>query len=1000
MKRKNIIISILVCAILLCFSFAFGCSSCSTEKERGLYVVADEYVIEVGSSQNVLATCNQGKTISYESYDSKVATVDANGKITGISKGVTFIKVSTSKNDGVQCKVTVNQSEYGLDIGYSNVNLVVGSRITFNAEFFKNGVQYEGNVSYSVSSPDKCGFERNGLSATFTATEVGSFVVEATSEKATANCNIKVVNIGAKRIDDPVLTVKHCDTVEWQALTGATSYAISVNSGAWIELSDMEYSVAPLSNNLKDAEKIVVRVKALAKDNYDYIDSYITPITIEHDYHIEEQGEISCTKAGVAVFTCNDCERTYTNNNYMRPHVWEHNTCTVCLQQRTDGLLYMYDEDHDCYFVSGVIDKSLDKVYVSGIYDDGTHGKKEVKYLGESCFQFNDAITHVFLPETVSIIYENAFRSSSIEYIYMPGVTDVKYYSWNDEPVDPKKLVEYESWAEEKKQQAQEEYGTIGDVTNYEGWTDEQKTKANDEYTLLQANRKTGQNMFLNALKLRTVIVGKNFKTSTQLFVHNISQHTPIMTLYVLEKGGSVAGSISPESGNPHMGGYSANLWNGKKIYYDQAGTCGTWHYDEDGYSIVETDLNHAFDENDICLKCGLINTHGIEYAWDESTNSYYVSGVLDGYTFIPNENGKVIVEILGNYNDRIHGKANVTALGYQAFYNKDDITHVILPDTVTTIHQECFRNMDGLEYIKMLGVSEIDNTVVGDCQFLNCIALKTVIIKDDLTLGTSIFPKSSAGANAVKLYAMSAGTINIGDNNGAINKNPIYKGSICGTWSYGSNGYDIIIPEHTYNDENYTGKCSICGAYDTQGVTYAYDAVAGSYYVSSGASATGVVRVLPKYTDGTTAELPVTYLATNSFKGNKNITYVILPESVTKIGKQAFWNASNLVSIEMPGVSEINTGSNTDGDCQFLHCNSLTTVIIKQSLALGSTVFPTGSKTVQVYALQSGGTIRKGDNNGGLKSEIILQDNSATPAGNTWHYAEDGYTVVYVPVA
>jgi len=82
-----------------------------------------------------------------------------------------------------------------------------------------------------------------------------------------------------------------------------------------------------------------------------------------------------------------------------------------------------------------------------------------------------------------------------------------------------------------------------------------------------------------------------------------------------------------------------------------------------------------------------------------------------------------------------------------------------------------------------------------------------------------------------------------------------------------------------------------------------------------------------------------------NAFAGNKNITGVIIPDSVTSIGQQAFNNCTNLTSVNL-GNSVTNIG-----DMVFYNCTSLISVIIPDSVTnIGDAAFSrTGLTSVNI---------------------------------------------------
>lgn len=398
--------------MVFCLTCLFGCSSCNEEVEKlrkcNFEILVDEYNIEVGASQNIVLTCDDDTVVSFHSENTEIATVDSVGKIVGIGEGVTHIEVSTSEKT-IFCKVNVTLSEYSVVLGYTNVNLVLGSDLEFTAQLLKNGVKYDGDVIWSISPSNKSELKTNKNSAQFLATAVGNYVITATSDKANTSCNIKVVNEGAKRIDTPTLSIEHCDTVKWEVPVGAESYAICINNSEWVECNENSFSIADFSNHLKHLEEIDIKVKCLSKDNFDYIDSYISSLYFHHEYNLDVAEGVTCTQSGLCTFTCELCNRSYRDENYYQPHVLESNICKVCGQERTPVIRYLYDEEHDCYYVAGLKEPDATIIYVAGYFDDGLHGKKEVKYIGSHAFLRNIGITHIFLPENIYTLYDQCF---------------------------------------------------------------------------------------------------------------------------------------------------------------------------------------------------------------------------------------------------------------------------------------------------------------------------------------------------------------------------------------------------------------------------------------------------------------------------------------------------------------------------------------------------------------------------------------------------------------
>ena len=114
--------------------------------------------LSVGSSQNLTATVlpatASNKTVTWTSSDESIATVDANGKVTGIATGLATITATTSdgSNLSASCSVNVTQvSATSIRLDQSEVEMTVGQDVQLTATVLPSGSSQR--VTWSSSDP-------------------------------------------------------------------------------------------------------------------------------------------------------------------------------------------------------------------------------------------------------------------------------------------------------------------------------------------------------------------------------------------------------------------------------------------------------------------------------------------------------------------------------------------------------------------------------------------------------------------------------------------------------------------------------------------------------------------------------------------------------------------------------------------------------------------------------------------------------------------------------
>ncbi len=406
--------------------------------------------------------------------------------------------------------------------------------------------------------------------------------------------------------------------------------------------------------------------------------------------------------------------------------------------------------------------------------------------------------------------------------------------------------------------------------------------------------------------------------------------------------------------------------------------------------------LNHDF-ENGVCKGCGHAQT-GITYG--ETETEAYVTGYSGNHS--------KEVYILAEYN----GKP-VTYIARQAFRDKT-IKKIVMPTGITDLGGLVFQDCRELEYVDMRGIDKLlynkdgrpDGQNGCDNNFLNCIKLTTVIVKNGYTsegcgAQFSVNGEITNPEKVVNLYAYGTATVSAHANDKLFTGTIYYLGDgvKCLTWKFDDSGKIKTGPiKHNYGTD---GKCTLCQA--DSGVEYAYDSANQTYYVKG--LKTGVtvqeVVIVEKYNDGTNGEHPVTYVANRAFAEKSFIRRVIMP-SVTDLGGMSFFNCSALEYIDMRGVTYISYANkdesgnakrpdgSVDSNNNFLNCFNIKTVIVGSGYRAEAQQFvSTDSGQVNkadLYVYGAAAPTKDGGDN--LLTDKVYYYNASNVA-NAWHYVD-----------
>ncbi len=229
--------------------------------------------IAVGTTYTLKTSNNQG-TVTWKSSDTKVAKVDANGKVTAVAAGSAVITATDSKTKKTaQCTITVVKTEFTkITLSETSKTLMMGESFTLKATADNNSK----NIRFKSSNTNVAKVDSNGK-VTSVGTGSANITASDSTGVVTAVCKVTVkskdsislsnssvsVNVGSS----VVVTATKSDSSMKLKWSSSNEKVASVNNGRISGLSAGSAVITVSDSTGKVTAKCNVKVNAVSRGN-------------------------------------------------------------------------------------------------------------------------------------------------------------------------------------------------------------------------------------------------------------------------------------------------------------------------------------------------------------------------------------------------------------------------------------------------------------------------------------------------------------------------------------------------------------------------------------------------------------------------------------------------------------------------------------------------------------------------------------------------------------